>query len=90
MHINISFPGLEDVILKEFRSFEDRVEIFVEMPVYTHRCPRCGTRTKKIPYSMAFRGWRKPLRRCIRKPMCSAVSCTKYVILTLCSEKRPI
>ena len=22
-------------------------------------------------------GWRKPLRRCIRKPMCSAVSCTK-------------
>ena len=48
MHININFPGLEDVILKEFRSFEDRVEIFVEMPVYTHRCPRCGTRTKKI------------------------------------------
>ena len=48
MHININFPGLEGVILKEFRSFEDRVEIFVEMPVYTHRCPRCGTRTKKI------------------------------------------
>ena len=46
MHININFPGLEDVILKEFRSFEDRVEIFVEMPVYTHRCPRSGTRTK--------------------------------------------
>lgn len=48
MHININFPGLEGVILKEFRSFEDRVEIFVEMPVYTHRCPRCGTRTKNI------------------------------------------
>jgi putative transposase len=27
--------------------------------------------------SMAFRGWRKSLRRCIRKPMCSVVSCTK-------------
>lgn len=30
MHININFPGLEGVILKEFRSFEDRVEILLK------------------------------------------------------------
>ena len=36
-----------------------------------------GVKEVLLASSMAFRGWRKPLRRCIRKPMCSAVSCTK-------------
>ncbi len=35
-------------------------------------------------------GWRKPLRRFIRKPMYSAVSCTKSATRSACSEKRPI
>lgn len=46
---NIKIPGLEDVIVTKIEQIEDRLAIFVEMDVKTHRCPNCGERTRKIP-----------------------------------------
>lgn len=45
---NIKIPGLEDVIVTKIEQIEDRLAIFVEMDVKTHRCPNCGERTRKI------------------------------------------
>lgn len=48
MNNNIIIPGLEDVIIKKTDQFEDRIAIYVEMPVKTHKCPKCGEKTRKI------------------------------------------
>lgn len=44
----IKIPGLEDVIIKKVEEFEDRIALYVEMPVKPHRCPNCKGRTRKI------------------------------------------
>ncbi|WP_188392717.1 transposase family protein, partial [Compostibacillus humi] len=48
MNNTIKIPGLEDVIITKVEEFEDRIAIFVEMKVQTHRCPKCGEKTRKI------------------------------------------
>ncbi|GFZ81818.1 ISL3 family transposase [Compostibacillus humi] len=48
MNNTIKIPGLEDVIITKVEEFEDRIAIFVEMKVQTHRCPKCGKKTRKI------------------------------------------
>jgi transposase len=48
MNNNIKIPGLEDVKITKIEQVEDRIAIFVEMDVKTHKCPNCGEKTLSI------------------------------------------
>lgn len=48
MNNNIKIPGLEGVIIKKVEQFEERVAIYVELPVQTHKCSVCGEETRKV------------------------------------------
>lgn len=48
MNNNIKIPGFEGVIVKKIDRFEDRIAIYIELPVKIHKCPDCGEETRKI------------------------------------------
>lgn len=48
MNHNIFIPGLEDVMITKMDKVEDRIAIYVEMEVRSHKCPGCGEKTRRI------------------------------------------
>lgn len=46
--VNLKIPGLEDVTIIKIEQLEDRIAIYVEMPVKLHKCPKCSEKTRKI------------------------------------------
>ncbi|QHE61035.1 ISL3 family transposase [Rossellomorea vietnamensis] len=48
MNSNIILPGFEDALVTKMEEVEERLCIYVEMPVTAHKCPVCATFTYKI------------------------------------------
>jgi transposase len=48
MNSNIKLPGFEEVVVLSMEEVEEKLRIYVEMPVKAHVCPVCGTSTVKI------------------------------------------
>lgn len=40
--------GLKEVIVKNIKNSKDVIEIYIELPVCEHICPKCGTKTSNI------------------------------------------
>ena len=40
--------NLKDFIVKNIKNLKDKVEIYIELPVKEHICPRCGHTTSNI------------------------------------------
>ncbi|MEG6573983.1 hypothetical protein V6C31_05515 [Caldibacillus debilis] len=48
MNRNLFLPGLKDVKINKVEICEHSIHLYVEMPVKSHRLPRCGTEGGKI------------------------------------------
>ncbi|KPL60418.1 transposase family protein, partial [Rossellomorea vietnamensis] len=48
MNSNIILPGFEEALVTKMEEVEERLCVYVEMPVTAHKCPVCATFTYKI------------------------------------------
>ena len=48
MNFNMELPGLKGVNIEEMVEQENRVLVYISMPIKEHICPACGEKTKKI------------------------------------------
>ena len=48
MNFNMELPGLKGVKIEEMIEQQDRILVYISMPVKEHSCPSCGNKTKKI------------------------------------------
>ncbi|SOB91238.1 transposase IS204/IS1001/IS1096/IS1165 family protein [Ureibacillus xyleni] len=48
MNINMELPGLKGVNIEEIIEQENRILVYISMPVKEHICPMCGDKTTKI------------------------------------------
>jgi transposase len=48
MNFNMKLPGLEEVLVQKMETISEELHFHVEMPVKTHCCPSCQTKTRKI------------------------------------------
>ena len=48
MNFNMELPGLKGVKIKEITEQQDRILVYISMPVKEHICLACGNKTKKI------------------------------------------
>ena len=39
---------LKDVMIKNIKNLKDKVEIYIELPIYEQICPHCGSKTSKV------------------------------------------
>ena len=48
MNFNMELPGLKGVNIEEIVEQENRMLVYISMPVKEHHCPVCGEKTKKV------------------------------------------
>src|SRR5699024_3065236 len=48
MNNNMKLPGLEDVNIEKIEQIDDRVALYISLPVKPHRCPTCDKYTTKV------------------------------------------
>ena len=50
MHTNCikNLLNLKDVLVKNIKNLNDKVEIYIEVPISEQTCPFCGSKTSKI------------------------------------------
>ena len=48
MNFNMELPGLKGVKIEKMIEQQDRILVYISMPVKEHSCPSCGNKTKKI------------------------------------------
>ncbi len=44
----MKFPGLEDVNIEKIEQIDDRVALYISLPVKPHPCPACNRYTTKV------------------------------------------
>lgn len=48
MNFNMELPGLKGVNIEEIVEQENRILVYISMPVKEHRCPACSEKTTKV------------------------------------------
>ena len=48
MNFNMELPGFKGVKIEEIIEQENRILLYISMPIKEHICPECGKNTTKI------------------------------------------
>lgn len=48
MNFNMKIPGLKEVIIENIEEIDERIALYISLPVKPHQCPSCQSFTQKV------------------------------------------